>query len=50
MTPVENPEENVMLWVSRDPLMSVVDTVPEGELDYGKVPKLGQDSEVATSI
>jgi hypothetical protein len=47
---VWNAEENVQLWISREPLMSVAEAIPEGVLDYGKVPKLGQDSDVSTTL
>lgn len=34
---VWNPVENVQLWVSREPLMSIVDEIPKDMLDYSKV-------------
>jgi hypothetical protein len=30
--------------------MAVAEAVPEGELDYGKIQKLGQDSDISTTV
>lgn len=38
---VWNAEENVQLWITREPLMSIANKVPDGELDYGSIPNRG---------